>query len=146
MRRFVWLFLAVCLLASPAALAAVDPPAEEAKPAEEVKPAEEAQPAAEAKPVEEAKPAADIKPAPVVKPAPAVTAPTPSAGDDFVAMDPSDSEFKEELPGWPFLYSAYAIIWIGLFWYLISLGRRQRRVDAQIAELRAIVQEKVGKA
>jgi len=89
--------------------------------------------------------APDEKAAPTEPTAPEV-APAATNGDGFTAMDPADSENREELPAFPFLYAAYGIIWLGLFLYLISLGRRQRCVDAQIAELRAIVQEKVGKA
>ena len=60
-------------------------------------------------------------------------------GTAFVAMDPSKSQHREELPAFPFLYSAYVIIWLGLFLYLISLGRRQRALDQKIAELSALV-------
>ena len=60
-------------------------------------------------------------------------------GTAFVAMDPSESQHREELPAFPFLYSAYIIIWLGFFLYLISLGRRQRALDQKIAELSTLV-------
>jgi CcmD family protein len=63
-------------------------------------------------------------------------------GTAFVAMDPSQSQHREALPAFPFLYSAYVIIWLGLFLYLISLGRRQRALDEKIAELSALVSQR----
>jgi CcmD family protein len=61
--------------------------------------------------------------------------------------DPGDSRIeehggtvkvaKEHLPGYPFVYAAYCFIWVGLFFYLWTLRRRQHRVSEEIARLKS---------
>jgi CcmD family protein len=39
-----------------------------------------------------------------------------------------------------YLFAAYAAIWIGLFLYLLSLGRRSRELEEEIRELRRLLE------
>ena len=39
----------------------------------------------------------------------------------------------------PYLFAAYAAIWIGLFVYLLRLGRRNRELEEEIRELRRLI-------
>jgi CcmD family protein len=36
------------------------------------------------------------------------------------------------------LFAAYAVIWVGLFLYLLGLTRRTRRVEDELESLRAL--------
>jgi CcmD family protein len=36
----------------------------------------------------------------------------------------------------PYLFAAYAVIWIGLFAYLLRLGRRSRELEEEVRELK----------
>ena len=36
----------------------------------------------------------------------------------------------------PYLFAAYAVIWIGLFAYMLSLGRRSRELEEEVRELK----------
>lgn len=45
----------------------------------------------------------------------------------------------------PYLFSAYAIVWIVLFLYLLSLDRRGRRAERDLEELRKLLQAKAAK-
>lgn len=38
----------------------------------------------------------------------------------------------------PYLFAAYAIVWIGLFLYLLSLDRRSRRLERDLEEMKRI--------
>ena len=40
------------------------------------------------------------------------------------------------MTNFPYLFAAYAIIWIGLFGYMLRLGRRSRELEDQVKELR----------
>jgi len=40
-----------------------------------------------------------------------------------------------------YLFSAYTLIWVGLFLYLFTLAGRERKLEAEIAELKAAVKE-----
>ena len=46
---------------------------------------------------------------------------------------------KENLPGYPFVFASYLIVWGGLFAYLLSVWRRQRKVAAEVEELKALL-------
>jgi CcmD family protein len=37
-----------------------------------------------------------------------------------------------------FLFAAYAVIWVGLFLYLLRLTRQTRRVEDELESLRAL--------
>jgi CcmD family protein len=36
----------------------------------------------------------------------------------------------------PYLFAAYAVIWIGLFVYMLRLGRRSHELEEEIRELK----------
>ncbi|HYV55894.1 MAG TPA: CcmD family protein [Candidatus Nitrosopolaris sp.] len=36
----------------------------------------------------------------------------------------------------PYLFAAYAAVWIGLFGYLLRLGRRSRELEEEMRDLR----------
>jgi len=36
----------------------------------------------------------------------------------------------------PYLFAAYAAVWIGLFGYLLRLGRRSRELEEELRDLR----------
>jgi CcmD family protein len=36
----------------------------------------------------------------------------------------------------PYLFAAYAVVWVGLFVYLRRLARRSREIEEEIRELR----------
>ena len=39
-----------------------------------------------------------------------------------------------------YLFAAYSLIWVGLFVYLRSLGRRNRELEEELRELRRLVE------
>ena len=39
----------------------------------------------------------------------------------------------------PYLFAAYAAIWLGLFLYLLRLGRRSQELEEEIRELRRLL-------
>jgi CcmD family protein len=41
-----------------------------------------------------------------------------------------------------FLFAAYTIIWVGLFLYLHVLARRNRALEKEIEDLRAVLQRR----
>jgi CcmD family protein len=42
----------------------------------------------------------------------------------------------------PYLFAAYAIVWIVLFLYILSLDRRSRRVEKELQGLKQIVESR----
>ncbi|HLK12762.1 MAG TPA: CcmD family protein [Candidatus Binatia bacterium] len=40
----------------------------------------------------------------------------------------------------PYLFAAYAAVWIGLFAYLLRLGRRSRELEEEIRDLRRLLE------
>jgi len=38
-----------------------------------------------------------------------------------------------------YLFAAYTAIWIGLFLYLLSLGRRSRELEEEVRELKRLL-------
>jgi len=36
----------------------------------------------------------------------------------------------------PYLFAAYAVIWIGLFAYMLRLGRRSHELEEEVRELK----------
>jgi CcmD family protein len=40
----------------------------------------------------------------------------------------------------PYLFAAYAVVWIGLFLYVLRLGRRNRELEEEIRELRRLIE------
>ena len=57
----------------------------------------------------------------------------PQPPKDFVPVD--EVPQGEQIPAMPLLGAAYGFIWIGVFGYVWSLGRRLQRVETEIAEL-----------
>jgi CcmD family protein len=49
------------------------------------------------------------------------------------------------MENFPYLFSAYAIVWIVLFVYLFSLDRRGRRAEHDLEELRRLLRAKEAK-
>ena len=39
----------------------------------------------------------------------------------------------------PYLFAAYAAVWIGLFVYLLRLERRSRELEDEVRELRRLI-------
>jgi CcmD family protein len=39
----------------------------------------------------------------------------------------------------PYLFAAYAAVWIALFVYLLRLGRKSRDLEAEVRELRRLL-------
>ena len=40
------------------------------------------------------------------------------------------------MTNFPYLFAAYAAVWIGLFGYLLRLGRRSRELEEELRDLR----------
>ena len=40
------------------------------------------------------------------------------------------------MTNFPYLFAAYAVVWIGLFGYLLRLGRRSRELEEEIRDLK----------
>jgi CcmD family protein len=59
--------------------------------------------------------------------------PKPAAQDGFVPID--ELAPKEELPAAPLVMAAYAVAWLVIFGYVLSLWRRQQKVEAEIADV-----------
>ena len=38
-----------------------------------------------------------------------------------------------------YLFAAYTVVWLGIFLYLFSLGRRSRTLDREVRELRQLL-------
>jgi CcmD family protein len=65
----------------------------------------------------------------------ATLAEQPQPPKDFVPVD--EVPQGEQIPAMPLLGAAYGFIWIGVFGYVWSLGRRLQRVETEIAQLEA---------
>jgi CcmD family protein len=62
-----------------------------------------------------------------------VAAYQPQPPKDFVPVD--EAPQGEQIPAMPLLGAAYGFIWLGVFGYVWSLGRRLQRVETEITEL-----------
>src|ERR1051325_1883182 len=67
------------------------------------------------------------QPQPQTQPAP------PAATDEFVPI--SQLPPQDQLPAAPLLISAYAFVWVALFGYLLSVGRRLTKVQGEVQRL-----------
>lgn len=47
----------------------------------------------------------------------------------------ADGLQKENLPGWPFLYGAYSVIWLLIFGYIGFMWFKQMQISSQIGEM-----------
>jgi CcmD family protein len=63
----------------------------------------------------------------------AMRQPPPQPPKDFVPVD--ESAPGEQIPAMPLIGAAYGFIWVAVFGYVWSLGRRLQKVDAEITEL-----------
>ena len=59
--------------------------------------------------------------------------PPPQPPKDFVPVD--EAATGEQIPAMPLIGAAYGFIWVAVFGYVWSLGRRLQKVDAEITEL-----------
>ncbi len=67
-----------------------------------------------------------------------VVAVQPPAGQsEFVPV--SELPPTDQLPAAPLLITAYAFVWVVLLAYVWSIGRRLRRVDAEISRVERLV-------
>ena len=58
------------------------------------------------------------------------------AQEGFTKMSPEDMA-KESLPAAPLVYTAYAIVWLGLAIYVFTLWRRLGRVERDLADVQS---------
>ena len=72
-------------------------------------------------------PQAAQQPQPQPQPAP------PAATDEFVPI--SQLPAQDQLPAAPLLATAYAFVWVALFGYLLSVGRRLTKVQREVDRL-----------
>jgi CcmD family protein len=59
----------------------------------------------------------------------------PKPTDEFVPI--SQLPTQDQLPAAPLLVTAYAFVWVALFGYLVSVGRRLSRVQREVDRLEA---------
>lgn len=59
--------------------------------------------------------------------------PPPQPPKDFVPVD--ENAPGEQIPAMPLIGGAYGFIWVAVFGYVWSLGRKLQKVDAEISEL-----------
>ena len=57
----------------------------------------------------------------------------PQPPKDFVPVD--ETAPGEQVPALPLIGAAYGFIWVAIFGYVWSLGRKLQKVDAEISEL-----------
>ena len=60
-------------------------------------------------------------------------APQPQQQDEFVPV--SQLPAQDQLPAAPLLVTAYAFVWVVLFAYVVSVGRRLSRVQREVDRL-----------
>jgi CcmD family protein len=60
------------------------------------------------------------------------------AQEDFVPAKPG--EIQEALPATPFVFAAYAFVWIALAVYVFFMWDRLKRVERDLADVRAKLQ------
>jgi CcmD family protein len=61
----------------------------------------------------------------------------PKPTDEFVPI--SQLPPQDQLPAAPLLVTAYAFVWIALFGYLVSVGRRLTKVQREVERLESDV-------
>jgi CcmD family protein len=61
--------------------------------------------------------------------------------EGFQPVGPGDI-ISENLPATPFVFAAYAAVWIALLIYVISLWRRLTRVERELAEVTSRLESK----
>jgi CcmD family protein len=58
------------------------------------------------------------------------------AQEGFTKMSPEDMA-RESLPAAPLVYTAYAIVWLGIAIYVFTLWRRLGRVERDLADVQS---------
>lgn len=66
----------------------------------------------------------------------AVTAAQTQTPDTFVPATAEDLA-RETLPATPFVFVAYAVVWVMVFGYVFLLWRRLSRIERDLAQVRA---------
>lgn len=64
------------------------------------------------------------------------TTPKPAATDEFVPID--ELPPQEQVPAAPMVVAAYSFVWIAFLAYVLSLVKRIRKVETDIAALEKI--------
>ena len=64
---------------------------------------------------------------------PSIAHAQPQPPKDFVPVD--ESQPSEQIPALPLIASAYGFIWVVLFGYVWTIGRRLRNVEEEVVEL-----------
>lgn len=66
--------------------------------------------------------------------------PKPQAQTEFVPVDQLPAQ--EALPAAPLVIAAYAVAWVAMFVYLLSIWRRLQKVDRELADVARRVAER----
>ncbi len=66
--------------------------------------------------------------------------PKPQAQTEFVPVDQLPAQ--EALPAAPLVIAAYAVAWVAMFIYLLSIWRRLQKVDRELADVARRVAER----
>ena len=66
---------------------------------------------------------------------------TTAAQDGFVPVSPEDMA-QEHLPAAPLVFAAYATVWVALLLYVLTLWRRLGRVERDLADVTAKLEER----
>ena len=59
--------------------------------------------------------------------------------DRATAFQAVEGAVQEDVPGGPLLVAAYALVWLGVFGYLVRLVRLQRHSEHEVARLERIL-------
>lgn len=76
----------------------------------------------------------------------ATPAPSTGAPSDRAATFQAVEGGGEHTPGGPLLVTAYALIWVLLFGWLVAIWRKQNAISTRIAELDKILDGKAASA
>ncbi|MFO7301640.1 MAG: CcmD family protein [Acidobacteriota bacterium] len=74
-------------------------------------------------------------------PAVAAVAQPQTAPDGFVPVAPGELQ-QEQIPAAPLVFAAYAIVWLALAFYVVTVWRRVSRVEAELRTLTARLEER----
>ena len=66
----------------------------------------------------------------------------PKQQDEFVPV--SQLPPQDQLPAAPLLVTAYAFVWVVLFGYLVSVGRRLTQVQREVERLESDIAKRTG--
>lgn len=63
------------------------------------------------------------------------------APDGFVPVAPGDLQ-QEQIPAAPLVFAAYAIVWLALAFYVVTVWQRVSRVEAELRAVTARLEER----